>query len=519
MRAEGAVRGIVIGILTALLVAECGEARELYVNPSAGNDSADGLSATAAGGHGPVKTIAQAVRLAGPGDTVCLGGFTFKGNKEYIGIYGPKSGEPGKPITVDGQGAVIDGSVPLDPKDWQEVAPGLYRNLTIFQYTLHKSEDWVDCFCFVFEGRLNRMGHSQKAPRSPYKKPSELQPGEWTYQKEDEHTFYIKIDPQKTLADCKIEVPVINSGVQIDGTVSHIMFKNITVTHVINDGFALTVGRKPGSNEVRGRLGQGNAMAGQNAGAGTAPPRKVRDIAYENIKAIAICDDAFSAHSDCEVRVDGLLCDDCSTGIASSGTSVNTNVVMRNIHGMDIILGGGNHVVRNSRIFAHGASGAIILANIWYKDVPGLETCSLKLENVVMTGTKGEPGIPNLIQVSNVKASLEFDRCTIAGMKIAARNGGGLKIARSILAGSAGCSMDIQADSRYEADGNIYDLEFIRVGNKSYSAKDFAAYTTATGQDATSQWMTVDLNALLGGVPRFQIGSQPVGADMSVIPR
>jgi hypothetical protein len=79
--------------------------------------------------------------------------------------------------------------------------------------------------------------------------------------------------------------------------------------------------------------------------------------------------------------------------------------------------------------------------------------------------------------------------------------------------------MDIQADSRYEADGNIYDLEFIRVGNKSYSVKDFAAYKTARGQDATSQWMTVDLNALLGGAPRFQIGSQPVGADMSVIPR
>ena len=483
-----------IAVLVLLFAAECGFARGLYVNPNGGNDSADGLAATAADGHGPVKTIAQAVRLAGPGDTVYLGGFTFKGNKEYVGIYAPKSGEPGRPIAVDGQGAAIDGSVPLDPKDWQEVGPGLYRNLTVFQQTtkMYKSDEWVVRLSFVFDGKLNRMGHSLKAPAAPCKKPSDLQPGEWTYQKEDGNSYYIKIDPKKSLADCKIDVPVVSSGVQVDGTVSHIVFKNITVTHVINDGFALTIGRKPGS--------------------------KVRDIVYENIKAIDCGDDAFSAHSDCEVRVDGLLCDGCSTGIASSGTSVNANVVMRNIHGMDIVLGGGNHVVRNSRIAAHGASGAIILANLWYKDVPGLDTCSLKLENVVMIGTKGEPGIPNLIQVSNAKSRLEIDRSTIAGMKIAARNGGCLKITRSIIAGGADCSMDIQPNSKFEANENLYDLDFIRVGDKSYSSKDFAAYKAASGQDAASRWMPVDLNALLVGAPRPQIGGQPVGADMSLVP-
>ena len=495
MRVRDTVRRIAIAVLLLLFVAECCQARGLYVNPNAGSDSADGLSATAADGHGPVKTIAQAVRLAGPGDTIYLGGFTFKGNKEYIGVYGPKSGEPGRPITVDGQGAVIDGSIPLDPEDWQEVGPGLYRNLTIFQNTLHKSEDWVACFCFVFDGGLNRMGHSQKAPRSPYKKPSELQPGEWIYQKEDEHAVYIKIDPKKTLADYKIEVPVINSGVQIDGTISHIVFKNITVTHVINDGFALTVGRKPGS--------------------------KVRDIVYENIKAINICDDGFSAHSDCEVRVDGLLCDDCSTGIASSGTSVNTNIVMRNIHGADIMFGGGNHVVRNSRIAAHGATAAMALSAIWYKNVPGLETCSLKLENVLMTGTKGEPGIPNLIQVGNAKSSLEIDRSTIAGLTIVAKNGGRVKVTHSIIAGGAGCAMDVQPNSKFEADGNIYDLDSIRIGGTSYSAKDFARQTAgrAAGQDASLQWEPVDLGKLLGGALRPQIGGQPVGADMSLVPR
>ena len=35
---------------------------------------------------------------------------------------------------------------------------------------------------FIFDGKLNRMNHSIKAHGVPWKKTSDLQPGEWTYQ-------------------------------------------------------------------------------------------------------------------------------------------------------------------------------------------------------------------------------------------------------------------------------------------------------------------------------------------------
>ena len=65
-------------------------------------------------------------------------------------------------------------------------------------------------------------------------------------------------------------MPVVISGVQITGAVSHVVFKNITVIHVINDGFAQRREMRKGS--------------------------KVYGIVYENIAAIRCCDDGYSSH-------------------------------------------------------------------------------------------------------------------------------------------------------------------------------------------------------------------------------
>jgi hypothetical protein len=55
---------------------------------------------------------------------------------------------------------------------------------------------------------------------------------------------------------------------------------------------------------------------------GNDPAKTVRDIVYENIRAVECCDDGLIAHGDCEVTVNGFEAAGCGTGIASSGSSV-----------------------------------------------------------------------------------------------------------------------------------------------------------------------------------------------------
>ena len=56
-------------------------------------------------------TIAYAIKAAQPGDSIHLEPKIYR---DYAGFYG-KKGEPGKPITLDGHGATLEGSDPLDP--------------------------------------------------------------------------------------------------------------------------------------------------------------------------------------------------------------------------------------------------------------------------------------------------------------------------------------------------------------------------------------------------------------------
>ena len=49
---------------------------------------------------------------------------------------------------------------------------------------------------------MNHMGRTSKGPSQPLKKPDDLQAGEWTIV-QNEHAFYLRIDPAKSLDDYK----------------------------------------------------------------------------------------------------------------------------------------------------------------------------------------------------------------------------------------------------------------------------------------------------------------------------
>ncbi|MBL9155209.1 MAG: hypothetical protein JNK37_22190, partial [Verrucomicrobiales bacterium] len=95
-----------------------------------------------------VPTIHHAIKVALPGDTIHLE--PNKVYRDYAGFYG-KKGEPGKPITLDGHGATLEGSDPLDPARWREVSPGLFAADDLLP---NLSDAVIGRWFFLFDGKM-----------------------------------------------------------------------------------------------------------------------------------------------------------------------------------------------------------------------------------------------------------------------------------------------------------------------------------------------------------------------------
>jgi hypothetical protein len=103
-------------------------ARDLYVNNLAGDDLLDGGSPTGRGsGRGPVQTLRQALWLANTGDHVVMAN-TGTPYRESVTLFGDKhSGFTERPFIIDGQGAVLDGSMAVPPGAWQHYRDDVFR--------------------------------------------------------------------------------------------------------------------------------------------------------------------------------------------------------------------------------------------------------------------------------------------------------------------------------------------------------------------------------------------------------
>ena len=476
--------GLGAGLLACALSAGLW-ARDLHVNPDTGDDRANGLAAAAGEAGGPVRSIAQGLRLARPGDTVRLAGVTYTGRREHAGFYG-KSGAPGAPIVLDGQGATIDGCEPLEPGMWRAVAPGLYRSDTLYRDCFHANDEYVARAYFLFDGRMNRMGRSLKGPKPPYKSPEALQPGEWTYQAET-RAFFVRIAPGQSLAEARIEVPWVTTGVQIAGDCHDLVIRNVRAAHVLNDGFGITVGGAPGS--------------------------LVRRVRFENIEAFECGDDGLSAHGDCEVFVDGFLSARNGTGMCTCGTSYNNRVVIREAHGLDLDLyaGPGPHVFSNSVIVCHGVRPVSVAASV--KGAADTNAaCSLVLDNVLVCGlTNGAAG-SDMIRVQ-ARTSLVASRCTFADLSFTVWPGAGLELRDSVVAGRGARFISVATNAVWRAERNLYDLKLIQAGGRTHRAETYAQDMQATEQDRLSQWVRLEPDSWLDRAKPLSIGGVRVGAD------
>ncbi|WP_395736672.1 hypothetical protein [Prosthecobacter sp.] len=327
-----------------------------------------------------MPTIAHAIKAALPGDVIHLEPRVYR---DYAGFYG-KKGEPGKPITLDGHGAILEGSDTLNPAQWTEVSPGLFKNEAL----LPRLDDAViGRWFFLWGGQMNHMGRTSKGRSAPLKKPEDLQPGEWTFVKDPSRAkpsslqiygdFYLRLPAGQKLADAQIFAPVRSAGVQMGGDNAHLVIKNLTATHPYNDGF-----------NIHGDC---------------------RDVVFENIAAIECGDDGISAHESAQYRVDGFLSIGNSTGITDTGTAQTsyTNVFLARNIGFDLFfLDEGRYTLTNAFVLSSAQNGLSITGR-------ANGDCRMKMENVLLRRLVK----PHTGSVA-ARAALEAKNCTFENMEI-----------------------------------------------------------------------------------------------------
>lgn len=350
-------------LLVGLFVGWVAQARDIHVGKDA-------------------KTIAEAIKLAQPGDVIHL---EQKVYHDFAGFFG-KQGAPGRPVTLDGHGATLEGSDPLDPAQWKEVAPGLFANDNL----LPRIDDFLLIrWFFLWNGKINHMGRTSKGHKAPFKKLEELQPGEWTFVEDKARekspskqifgTFYVKLPAGQMLAEARICAPIRSAGVQLSGKNAHLVIKNISATHVHNDGF-----------NIHGDC---------------------RDVAFENIRAIECGDDGISSHESAEVRVDGFVSIGNSTGITdilSAHTSYN-HVFIAGCLGHDLFfLNNGRYKIENTVVLSSAERSLDVSASKG-------EHTELVLDNVLIRRIgKTEPA-----KVTQ-GATLQAKRVTLENLDLAA---------------------------------------------------------------------------------------------------
>jgi hypothetical protein len=117
-----------LGVCLAIALAQPALARDIYVHNLAGDDRSTGEQTdNSAGSAGPVQTIGRATHLAGPGDRIVLAA-TNKPYHESVSLVGQRmSGSPVAPLSIIGNGAVLDGSAPIPSAAWEHFSGDVFR--------------------------------------------------------------------------------------------------------------------------------------------------------------------------------------------------------------------------------------------------------------------------------------------------------------------------------------------------------------------------------------------------------
>ena len=208
------------GLFTLLLVigASCPvHSATYYVNNLLGSDRATGLSAEPQAENGPVRTICAALARAGRADRIELAN-TGEPYREMIAMTGPhQSGLRGQPFVIDGNGAVLDGTVTAAPGAWKHVEGNVFalrpRRLTYQQL----------------------FSSGKPLPRTAlYSKYefSQLEPAEWALLN---GRIYFRTEGNKIPEDYELRHTLLQTGITLYN-VRHVRIQDLVIQGFQQDG-------------------------------------------------------------------------------------------------------------------------------------------------------------------------------------------------------------------------------------------------------------------------------------------
>lgn len=476
------MRGVLLGwcgLGVLVCLAAPAAAGDFYVDPLRGDDRADGLAAAAAGGHGPVRTLARGVALVGPGDTLHLAPLD-RPYRESLVLHN-RRGEPGRPLVIDGHGATLDGSEPLRPEDWEPAGPDLIRG----RPPIDLNDAVVARYFFLIDGRMERMGRSLKGPKAEWLRPAALAPGQWTYLA-DEQQFYLRLPRGAAVGDGRVAAPIRSSGVAMSGDCRHVVVRNLRLVHVYNDGL-----------NIHGVS---------------------RDVLFERCAALECGDDGASAHGDCQITIRGFVSAGNSTGMCHTNDSQTDceGVLIRDCHGFDyFVLDSGRHRLANSLILSRAAQAVHTTGRAG----PGAPPCRVEFVNVALRRLGDNPFV-RLYAGSEVEwrnVSCDGFDLVVTAERVA--------VVDSLLGGGDGRrSVTVRDAAVWSGSGNRYHLASLRLGDETLTAETLAPFQQATGREAGSRWGPFEFAVPFTGQPvdapaagAAGAGARLPGADVSAL--
>jgi len=420
--------------ITVILISGNASANDWYVNNVTGSDDNTGASV-----NQPLRTIGHALGKTKPGDTVHLAA-TGTLYRQMVDFYGHSGGKAGKPVTLDGHGATLSGAEPCPPDGWSVyrddvlmrddivsrlfllvdgemvfgtstfnvLRPGevCYMPNYFKRLFFHPPKGMKAGDCKIEVGQPDgstvtldpakwQRSHSRIGAVLRYnglkpptwvrvngkevrlvKAQDRLEPGQWCVA---DKVMYYRPPVGKQIAELNIECIVRANGVQMNGSQSHFVIKNLNVQHVYNDGY-----------NIHG---------------------EVTNAEFYNCNAANCGDEGFSAHGACETLLDGAVYENCDNGIANvntAGRSDTRNVIVRNSRSVGFLL------------ISKGTARHTLKDSIFIDNPAQLSIADVAADNVLIVNTTDSTLKPTAI---NCGRNTQLRRFTVVGNGLALRVG------------------------------------------------------------------------------------------------
>lgn len=211
------MRAIMGGVVVWLLLMSHVAARDLFVDNQTGDDRRNGRTPTSLGpASGPVRTIAKALRLAVGGDRIILANTGVPYRESITVQAGWNSGSGDLPFEIIGNGAVLDGTIPIDQQPWEYLGHDLFR----YQPRLMSHQQ-----LFLDEKPVARKP-------APSATPPALQPLEWCLHR---GFIYFRAEPNRLPANYPLRCCGLTVGITLYD-VHDVIVSDLTVRGFQLDG-------------------------------------------------------------------------------------------------------------------------------------------------------------------------------------------------------------------------------------------------------------------------------------------